>query len=97
MNKPARAKIGAGPIVGPRTASPVSQQAEEQVQDGDRNDGDFQRLAVQRPRGIVAEFIDFLREEKRWWLAPIVFVLLVISLFIVLTNTAIGPFIYVLF
>ena len=58
---------------------------------------EFQRLAEERPRSFLAEFAGFLWEEKRWWLLPIVLVLLVISLFIVVTNTAVGPFIYVLF
>ncbi len=58
---------------------------------------EFQDLASARPRGIIGEFVEFLWSEKRWWLTPIVLVLLVISLFIVLTNTAVGPFIYVLF
>ena len=43
------------------------------------------------------EFYDFLVHNKKWWLTPIIVVLLVLSLLIALTNTAIGPFIYVLF
>ena len=43
------------------------------------------------------EFYDFLVHNKKWWLTPIIVVLLVLSLLIALTNTAIAPFIYVLF
>jgi hypothetical protein len=50
-----------------------------------------------KPPGVFFEFIDFLRHNKKWWLTPIVLVLLTLSIFVALTNTAIGPFIYVLF
>ncbi len=40
----------------------------------------------------------FLRVRKKWWLAPIVVFLLLLSLLIVLTEgSAIAPFIYALF
>lgn len=48
--------------------------------------------------GIVAEFWDFLRVRKKWWLGPIVVVLLILSLIIVMTQgSAIAPFIYTVF
>ena len=40
----------------------------------------------------------FIRYRKRWWLAPILIFLLLLSLFIVLTeSSALLPFIYTLF
>ena len=40
----------------------------------------------------------FLKVRKKWWLAPIVIFLLLLSLLIVLTEgSAIAPFIYALF
>jgi len=48
--------------------------------------------------GILREFWDFLRVRKKLWLAPIVFVLLLLGLLIVATsNTALAPCIYALF
>lgn len=48
--------------------------------------------------GILKEFWDFLRIRKKFWLAPIVIVLLLLSLLIVLTQgSALAPFIYALF
>ncbi|MFO8030804.1 MAG: DUF5989 family protein [Cyclonatronaceae bacterium] len=48
--------------------------------------------------GILREFWEFLRVRKKLWLAPIVFVLLLLGLLIVTTsNTALAPFIYALF
>lgn len=47
---------------------------------------------------IVAEFWAYLRARKKWWLGPIVLVLVLLGLFIVLTEgSAIAPFIYTLF
>ena len=47
---------------------------------------------------ILREFWTFLRVRKKYWLAPIVVVLVVLSLLIVLTQgSALAPFIYSLF
>jgi len=47
---------------------------------------------------IISEFWEFLKERKKWWLAPIVFFLIIFGFLIVLTEgTAIAPFIYTLF
>ncbi|PIQ63410.1 MAG: hypothetical protein COV99_02660 [Bacteroidetes bacterium CG12_big_fil_rev_8_21_14_0_65_60_17] len=48
--------------------------------------------------GILFEFLVFLRERKKYWLLPIVVVLVLVSLLIVLTQgSALAPFIYALF
>jgi hypothetical protein len=47
---------------------------------------------------FFSEILDFFKERKKYWLAPIIIVLLVLGFLIVLaTGTAIGPFIYSLF
>jgi hypothetical protein len=47
---------------------------------------------------IISEFWSFMRVRKKWWLAPIVIVMLLLSLLIVLTQgSALAPFIYTLF
>ncbi len=47
---------------------------------------------------IVSEFWNFMRVRKKWWLGPIVLVMLMLSLLIVLTQgSALAPFIYTLF
>jgi len=48
--------------------------------------------------GVIVEFWHFLRIRKKFWLAPIVALLLLLSLLIVLTQgSALAPFIYALF
>jgi hypothetical protein len=47
---------------------------------------------------ILAEYFSFLKEHKKWWLLPIVVVLVLFGLLIVLTKgSALAPFIYTLF
>jgi len=47
---------------------------------------------------ILSEFWTFLKARKKWWLGPILFVLLLMGLLIVLTEgSAVAPFIYTLF
>ncbi|MEM6325567.1 MAG: DUF5989 family protein [Bacteroidota bacterium] len=47
---------------------------------------------------IIGEFWRFLRERKKFWLAPIVIVLLSLGLLVVAAQgSALAPFIYSLF
>ncbi len=47
---------------------------------------------------ILKEFWDFLKVSKRYWLAPIIFVLVLLSALIIFAQgSAIAPFIYTLF
>ena len=47
---------------------------------------------------ILKEFWDFLRVRKKWWLAPIIIVLLLLGVLIFFAQTsAVAPFIYTLF
>lgn len=47
--------------------------------------------------GILKEFWGFLMESKKWWLTPIVLVLLLVTALILLGGTGAAPFIYTLF
>jgi hypothetical protein len=47
---------------------------------------------------LVSEFWQFLKAEKKFWLAPIVIVFVLIGLLLVLSqSSAVAPFIYTLF
>jgi len=48
-------------------------------------------------RGLISEFVSFLRQNKKWWLAPILVVLLLFGALIILAGTGAAPFIYTLF
>ena len=47
---------------------------------------------------VLADLWGFLKVRKKWWLAPIMIVLLLLGLLIIFTETsALAPFIYTLF
>ncbi len=49
-------------------------------------------------QSLIAEFWEFLKIRKRYWLLPIIIMLVLISALIVFVETsAIAPFIYTLF
>jgi hypothetical protein len=58
---------------------------------------DFAAQASGDRTGLASEFSDFLRENKKWWLAPIVIAILGLGLLVLLGGTAAAPFIYTLF
>lgn len=58
---------------------------------------EFAREADTAPPGIVREFGDFLLHNKKWWLTPIILVLLLFGLLIILAGSGAAPFIYTLF
>lgn len=57
----------------------------------------FAAEAEKPQAGIVSEFFEFLRDNKKWWLSPIIIVLLLAGLLALLSGTAAAPFIYTLF
>jgi hypothetical protein len=46
---------------------------------------------------LLVEWWGFLRKNKKWWLLPIIFVVLCLSLLVWLASTAAAPLIYSLF
>ena len=58
---------------------------------------EFQQQAQQGRSNILLEFLDFLKHNKKWWLLPILLILLLLGLIILLSGTAIAPFLYPLF
>lgn len=47
---------------------------------------------------IFKEFLLFLRQEKKWWLFPLVFILLVLGVLLVFSAASpLAPFLYPLF
>jgi hypothetical protein len=70
----------------------------------DRNDTtppaqheEFAQEAAQPRVGLLAEFWDFLKHNKKWWLLPILVVLALIAILVALGSTGAAPFIYPMF
>lgn len=64
-----------------------------------RNPGhdDFARRADRRRSSLFGEFWSFLRENRKWWLLPIIVVLFLLGAFVLIGGTGLAPFIYALF
>jgi hypothetical protein len=59
--------------------------------------GEFAHQAQCAQRSFFGEFLYFLTHNKKWWLAPILVVLLLVGTLLMLGSTALAPFIYTLF
>jgi hypothetical protein len=59
---------------------------------------EFERIAKsQRGGSFVAELWGLMRQQRKYWLMPIIAVLLLLGLLVSLSGTAVAPFIYTLF
>ncbi len=58
---------------------------------------EFEQAAHQARGSIAGEFVQFLKHNKKWWLIPVVIVLLFIGVLVILSSTAAAPFVYTLF
>ena len=61
------------------------------------SDNEFESASKDSQRGIISEFIQYLAQNKKFWLIPLLLVLLGLGILIVLGGTAAAPFIYTLF
>jgi len=59
---------------------------------------DFERIARERREtSFLEELWTLTREHKKYWLVPIIVVLLLFGILVSLSGTAVAPFIYTLF
>lgn len=58
---------------------------------------EFEKAARQKQGSIVSEFIGFLKQNKKFWLLPLIIVMLLLAALLVLSGGAAAPFIYTLF
>jgi uncharacterized protein DUF5989 len=59
---------------------------------------DFEKAASDsRDVGFLGELWGFLKSTRKWWLLPIVIVIVLFGLLVFLSGTGVAPFIYTLF
>lgn len=62
------------------------------------NQNDFEKTAKEQAEaGSFREVWGFLSDNKKWWLLPILIVLVRFGVLIILGGTGLTPFIYTLF
>jgi hypothetical protein len=59
---------------------------------------EFEKAARDEPqKPLLVELWGFFRQNKKWWLMPIVLVILLLGVLIMLGGSALAPFLYTLF
>ena len=62
-----------------------------------KTSNDFEQASEGEQAGLVAEFIEFLGENKKFWMIPLLLALFGLGALILLGGTSAAPFIYTLF
>ncbi len=57
----------------------------------------FAKMAEDRQPGFFSEFCLFLRQNKKWWLTPILIILFLLIALVIISQTPLAPFIYPFF
>jgi hypothetical protein len=57
----------------------------------------FETSGEEKESSLMGEFLAMLKENKKYWLIPILVILLLFGVLIILGSTAAAPFIYTLF
>ena len=61
-------------------------------------ENEFERAALdQSGKGVLSDISTFLLTNKKWWMTPIIVILLLFGVLIYMSGTALAPFIYSLF
>jgi len=67
------------------------------TRDSDLDQSQFAEQADRANAGLLRELWDLIRHNKKWWLIPVIVVLILIGVLVLLGTTAAAPFIYPLF
>lgn len=69
--------------------------------DAPRNDAGSQNQFAQQGQaqrtGMLADFIYLLKNNRKWWMLPLILVFIAFGVFMVLSSTGVAPFIYTVF
>ncbi|MCB1088869.1 MAG: hypothetical protein KDM63_17670 [Verrucomicrobiae bacterium] len=58
---------------------------------------EFEQASQGKQGNLLSEFLGFLKQNKKFWLLPLVLVMLALAALLILSSTAAAPFIYTLF
>lgn len=63
----------------------------------DNKRSEFEKSGEDKDIGLLAEFVGMMKQNKKYWLIPLILILLAFGVLIILGSTAAAPFIYTLF
>jgi hypothetical protein len=58
---------------------------------------EFEKSGEQKDIGLFGEFVGMMKQNKKYWLIPLVLILILFGVLIILGSSAAAPFIYTLF
>ncbi len=57
----------------------------------------FVRGGERKRASLAGEAVHMVRTTRKWWLLPLILLLVVLGLFLLITSTGVGPLIYTIF
>lgn len=64
----------------------------------DKKNQNFEQIVSEtKDKGFVGELLLMLKHNKKWWLTPIILVLILFGALIIMGSSSYAPFIYTLF
>ena len=63
----------------------------------DHSASEFEREAKGGRTSLASDLVGFMSENKKWWLMPIIVVMVALGTLVLLSGTGAAPFIYTLF
>ena len=57
----------------------------------------FEKAAAESSNSFLGDLWSFLKENKKWWLLPLITVFFILGILVLLSSTGVAPFIYTLF
>lgn len=67
------------------------------MNDSDKLPQSIESEADEGDISLVADFVDFIKHNKKWWLIPLLLSLALVGLLASAGGSALGPFIYPMF
>lgn len=61
------------------------------------DESELERAAKQGPPSMVSEWVSYLSRAGKWWLLPVLLVLMLLGALLLLTSSPVAPFIYSVF
>jgi len=58
---------------------------------------ELRQLSEARSGGVLGQIWGFIRETRKWWLTPIILMMLLLGLLFVIGGSGAAPFIYTIF
>lgn len=58
---------------------------------------EFEKSGEKKDIGLFGEFVGMMKQNKKYWLIPLIIILVLFGVLIILGSSAAAPFIYTLF